>query len=503
MRDTEAVSEPAPDDVEQSGLRLRPGELWWRDRVRQLIEWVAPTRAEYETSRARRAWLLTVFTVRRWIIEDRGAGMAAILTIQTLLSMVPLISVALLVVGLMDPTSGRTLLQTLAAAIVPEGERSLAMAQGALELAENVTVTNLGWWGFAVVMGLAFALFSTLERTLNRVWRATRRRSLLVKFTMFYTLATLGPALILYSLAQPFVAGVTQVLSLPVLTTTIGLVLLNRFMPFTEVRWRPALVGGLVSAVLIELGKIGFGFYATRFALRTYEGVYGSLAMLPILVIWSYLSWMVVLLGAELTVVVQRRQVIALQHHLNRYVLDRTQMQSDSGRTAARLLLAICDRYARHGRATAPEALGLRFRLPVDRVVQILDELERQGWLLEAEGEVQAVIPARPLDQLRIVDVLLAFDRETTRLTRDDELGALFGRLDAERDATLTSTTFADLVTVQRGPQRDQAARPAPVSGLVLDGDDDDDDASAATDSDASVDVAASGGAIVTRLKDH
>lgn len=450
------------DDGSASHTQLGPVDAWWGDRVQQARDWLAPQRPEPNATRMRRAWLLTMFTLRRWVIEDRAAGMAAVLTIQTLLSTVPLIAVALLIVGLMDPDSGSALLETLASAVVPDTERSKAMAQSALLMAENVTVTNLGWWGFAVVMSLAFALFSTLERTLNRIWRVSRRRSLLVKFTMFYTLATLGPALLLYSLAQPFIAGVTRAVSLPVLTTTLGLVLLNRFIPYTQVRWRPALIGGLVSAVLLELGKLGFGFYATRFALQTYEGVYGPLAILPILVIWSYLSWMVVLLGAELTVTMQRHDVIALQGYLNRYVIDRTQMQSDSGRTAARLLLAICDRYARHGAATHPERLGARFRLPVDRVVEILDELERQGWLLEAEGERQSVVPARPLDQLRLADVMTAFDRETTTHTRTDELGVLFGQLDAARSSVLGQISFADLVSVPRGGLDAQAARPVP-----------------------------------------
>ena len=443
------VAEPN-DDVALSGAHLSPIDTWWRSKARRAREWVAPQLPEANPTRIRRAWLLTLFTLRRWVIEDSATGMAAVLTIQTLLSTVPLIAVGLLIVGLMDPTSGARLLEELAASVVPDNERSVAMAAEALKLAENVTVTNLGWWGFAVVMSLAFALFSTLERTINRIWRVTRTRSLLIKFTMFYTLATLGPALMLYSLAQPFVAGVTRVISLPVLSTTLGLVLLNRYMPNTKVRWRAALVGGVVSAVLIELGKLGFGYYATRMALQTYEGVYGSLAMLPILVVWSYLSWSVILLGAELTVVVQRRRVIALQNYLNRYVLDRTQMQSDSGRTAARLLLSICDRYARHGAATHPEHLGVRFRLPVDRVGEILDELERQGWLMEAEGDGQTVIPARPLDQLPIADVLRAFDRETTQLRRDDELSTLFGDIDASQEALIGATTFSDLVQVAR-----------------------------------------------------
>lgn len=480
-----AKPEHEPVDPDASHTHLGPVGAWWDQHWHALVERIAPTRAEDHPSRWRRAWLLTVFTLRRFLVEDRGAGMAATLTIQTLLSTVPIIAVALLVVGLMDERSGATLMLRMAEAVFPDGERAHAMAEEALRLAANVTVGNLGWWGFGAVLLIAFALFSTLERTVNRIWRVTRRRNIIVKFTMFYTLATLGPVLILFSVAQPFVAGVTRTVSVPVLTTGLGLILVNRYMPNTRVRWRPALIGGLVAAVAIEVSKLGFGYYATRFALRTYEGVYGSLAMLPILVVWSYLSWTVILLGAEIAVVVQRREVIALQHYLNRYVLDRTQMQSDSGRTAARLLLAIADRWARKSKSTSHEQLGLRFRLPLDRVGEILDELVRQGMLLEAEGEGQGYVPARPLDQLRVEDVLVAFDRERTRLPRADRLGGLFGELDVAQRRIVGHETYADLLARPRvgrgraGPPPHAAAHAEPASAedsmtrapVVTDGD--------------------------------
>lgn len=423
-----------------------------RRRIEDARRRLVPQLPEVEPSRTRRVWLLSFFTFRRWLIEDRSGGMAALLTMHTLLSTVPLIGVALLVVGLMDPESGHQLFEQLFRSLVPENERAEQMARDATALAAHVTVGNLGAWGFLVTLSIAFVLFSTLEQTFNKIWRVTRRRSVLVKFTMFYTLATLGPALMLYSLAQPLVAGVTRHLALPVLTTGAGLVFLNRYMPYTAVRWGPAIVGGLISAVLIEVSKVGFGYYATRFALRTYEGLYGSLAVFPILIVWSYLSWMVILLGAEIAFVVQRRRYIALQGYLNRYVRERIEVPNDSGRTAARLLLAICDRYSRHGEGLAPEALGERFRLPLDRVGELLAQLVKHGYIVDVDtdDEGQSFVPARPLDQIKLLDVLVLFDHEQSQRPRADRLGRVFEQLDEARLRLVAETSYAELVRRSR-----------------------------------------------------
>jgi YihY family inner membrane protein len=438
-----ALPAPVPDD--------RLAAL--RRRIEGLRHQLVPHLPEVEPSRRRRVWLLTFFTLRRWLIEDRSGGMAALLTMHTLLSTVPTIGVALLIVGLMDPTAGNELFEAMFRSLVPDTERATQMAGNAMALAARVNVGNLGAWGFLVTISIAFVLFSTLEQTFNRVWRVTRRRSILVKFTMFYTLATLGPALMLYSLAQPLVAGVTRHVGLPVLTTSVGLVLLNRYMPHTAVRWGAALAGGLVSAVLIELSKVGFGFYATRFALSTYEGLYGSLAVFPILIVWSYLSWMVVLLGAEIAFVVQRRRYIALQGYLNRYVRERIEVPNDSGRTAARLLLAICDRFARRGLGMGPEGLGERFRLPLDRVGELLGQLVKHGYIVDTDtdAEGQSFVPARPLDQIKLLDVLVLFDHEQSQRARKDRLGRIFEQLDEARLRLVADTSYADLVRRARG----------------------------------------------------
>jgi hypothetical protein len=157
---------------------------------------------------------------------------------------------------------------------------------------------------------------------------------------------------------------------------------------------------------------------------------------------------MVILLGAEITFVVQRRRYIALQGYLNRYVRERIEVPNDSGRTAARLLLAICDRYARHGQGLGPEALGERFRLPLDRVGELLVQLVKHGYIVDTDtdAEGQSFVPARPLDQIKLLDVLVLFDHEHSQRPRVDRLGRVFEQLDESRLRVVAETSYADLV---------------------------------------------------------
>lgn len=443
------ASSPPPDPTEH-GPRWLQLALGAFDRIRGQI---VPRAPEFDVRRGRRLYLLGAYVSRRFFVEDRCAGMAAALTLHTLLSAVPTIGTALLVVGLMDESSGRRLLSDLFRSLVPEGARANEMAEGVLALAENVTIGNLGAWGFLVTLFVAFVLFQTLERTFNRIWRVTRRRSLLVKFTMFYTLATLGPLLILYSIAQQLIPGISFALGLPWLTSAVGLVALNRFLPNTTVSWRGAAMGGLLSAAAIEIAKLGFGFYATRFALATYEGLYGSLAILPILLVWSYLSWMVVLAGAEIAYVVQHRRSIALMGYLNRYLLDRLAIQQPSGRTAARLMLAIADQYARRDAGMREDVLAERFGLGLDVVQESLTRLERAGIVLETDGVGRMWVPGRPLDQIHVVEVIALFDRDHARNPRNDRLGEVWAQLDAAREGVIGSLTYAQLTASSRPPE--------------------------------------------------
>lgn len=444
-----------------------------RSRLARAKTWLTPTEPEPQPSPGRRVWLLTVYTLRRWLFTDRCSMLAASLTLQTMLSVVPMIGTILFFLSKLDPSFGTHFVEQIAYAVGPDPERSQALAEALVSLALGVNLEALGRWGLLTVVVLAFLLFSTLEKTVNQLWRVSRSRTLIAKFTMFYTLASLGPIVVFYSLAQPILSRIGSLAITPFLTTGLGLILLNRFLPNQTVRWRAAIVGGLLSAVLFEVGKLAFGRYLSLIAITTYEGIYGSLAILPVFLVWAYLSWMIVLLGTETAFVVHHRSVVAREGYVQPNYRVQRKLLPSPGRIAARLLLAIADNYDRRADPANPdgqrdengvlhqpigmtiEALNERFDVGLAPIVAVTDELERSG-LIVALGNDQGYIPARPLQKIDLAATLHMFDGGDMPAARTDVLAALFVELDGAIERKVDGLNFRDLVDMERAKRDGQ-----------------------------------------------
>lgn len=427
--------------------------------VDRLREWLFPTQPEYSPSVGRRLWLTIVYILRRWLVVDRCTGLAASLTVETLLSMVPITSVVLFFVRVIDPGFGRKFLEKLFSTLVPEGANADRVTEQVIEIGSRANVDQLGVWGLLVVIVLAYWLFSTLESTANQIWRIKRTRHLVVKFPMFYTIASLAPIVVLYSLAQPVMERLSEtVLVNPYVPTTLGLIVLNRFMPNTRVSWRAAVIGGVVSATLFELGKFGFGAYVSRISMDTYESVYGTLAVWPVFLVWVYLSWMIVLLGLEVSFVVHHDTSVRKEGYVPALLREEQLPSATPGRTAARLMLAIADQWARRRESSTVDQLNDRFGIGVARTSLTLDLLEQRRMIVTVEGE-QGYIPGMPLDQITVSSILGLF-AEDLPTRRDDELGRLFSDLDAEAAGRLGDLTLHDLVMRERESEATSVTQP-------------------------------------------
>lgn len=450
-----------------------------RAQFHRLAHSLIPTEPEHEPSAGRRLWLLGVYTIRRWMFTDRCSALASGLALQTLLSVVPTVGVFLFFIGKLDPSFGTEFISQIAYALGPETGRAGELADALIELAGRVNIQELGRWGLLVVVVLAFLLFSTLEKTINEIWRVSRRRTVIAKFTMFYTLASLGPIVVFYSLAQPILARVGSLAVTPIVTSGIGLILLNRFLPNQAVRWRAAAIGGLTSAALFEFGKAAFGKYLSLVAIHTYEGIYGSLAILPVFVVWAYLSWMIVLLGTEITFVVHHLSSVAREGYVQPSHRVQRRLLPSPGRTAARIMLAIADNFDRRaelepepepadrdpntlagfGFGMTVDALNERFDIGLAPIVAIADQLESAG-LVVAIGDDQGYVPGRPLEQIELVKVINMFDGGDVKAARADALAELFEQLDELQQHEIGDINFRDLVDMERARREGRPSEP-------------------------------------------
>jgi membrane protein len=242
--------------------------------------------------------------------EDRGFETAGALTFTTLLALVPLVAVVLAVAThlpvferAMDALGRFAAAQLLPAGSAMVTRQIAAFAEKAGEL------TSLGI-AFLVVTSLL--LMSTVDGALNRIFRVQRQRHLARRLFVYVAVLAIGPALVGASLyltsylvvnslgyfdLDEYRRAVVSLLAFAF--TCVALTLVYLVVPYRDVALRHAAVGGIVAGVAFELAKRGFGLYVAKFP--TYALIYGAFAIIPLFLLWLYLSWVVVLFGATLT----------------------------------------------------------------------------------------------------------------------------------------------------------------------------------------------------------
>jgi membrane protein len=359
----------------------------------------------------RRGWAAARHLIRLVVArfeEDRCVQVAGNLTFTTLLALVPTFTVAFTLFAAFPVFEDWAnafkifLLKTL----VPEvgGKIITVYMQQFSDNAARLTAVGLS---FLVVT--AVLLLVSIEKVFNGIWRARRPRSLVQRMLIYWTAITVGPLLIGASLSMTSwilaqsmqsvggAKGMEEILlrTVPVLLNGAAFGLLYLTVPNRRVRIRDAFVGGIVAAAMFELMKRGFALYIELFP--TYDLIYGTFATVPIFLLWLYLSWCVVLLGAV---------VVAI---LPQWRLGQEVASAQGEATFFRVLRLIEALFAARQRAAAPGTRELAATLGMldDRVDALLEAVERYGWArrLEVGGWILAV----DLQTLTLADVYRAF----------------------------------------------------------------------------------------------
>jgi len=243
---------------------------------------------------------------------DHCTQIAAALTYTSLLSLVPLLAVgfSLLSAFPVFESLSNDVRKFIFTNFVPA---SRDMIQNYLidftDKASHLTLV-----GIIFLIITALLLVETIDRAVNDIWKVRQRRSGLSKFMAYWAILSLSPMLIGISLAVtsylvslPFISNVAETLVskkqflsfTPFGLTTLAFTLIYVIVPNRYVPLWHGITGGILAALLFEAAKKGFAYYVTEVA--TYELIYGTLSSIPIFLLWVYLSWVIILLGVEIT----------------------------------------------------------------------------------------------------------------------------------------------------------------------------------------------------------
>ncbi len=284
--------------------------------------------------------------------EDRATQMAAALTYRTIFSLVPILVLSLVVfnafggfetvggdlkqrayayLGLNLVTSAPTpaltddqpvhtvqsfedFQQTQTSTQVKKQVDTVLVALA--DRVQNVSFTSIGVVGLALLIWAALRLVVSAEDCFNHVYHAPTGRRWHLRITIYWAVLTLGPVLLavsvyittslLNAVTSVAVVGLMAKLLAPLASlavTWLLLILLYLLLPNARVKVRPAIAGALVGALLWELSKLGFGYYVTKAV--GYSALYGSLGLVPLFLMWLYLTWLAILFGLEISYVLQ------------------------------------------------------------------------------------------------------------------------------------------------------------------------------------------------------
>lgn len=336
-------------------------------------------------------WKSTARTLRERFSEDRLGLTASSLTFTTIMALVPLVTVALAVFTAfpMFAKLQGGLQQWLVTSLIPDNISRQVLGY-LTQFAGKAS--RLGVVGLALLLATALALILTIDHTLNSIWRVRKRRHFGQRVLVYWSALTLGPVVLGVSLSVTSYAisasqGIVGVMpdSVGVLLEALqfgllagGLAAMYHYVPNAHVKWRHAWAGGLFVAAGIELAKKLLAAYLGM--VPTYSVMYGAFATVPILLIWIYVAWVIVLLGAV---------IAAYLPSLLSGVRVRAKSQGLPFQLALETLQQL--QAVRHAvdKGLTVEALALRLRVDALQLEPVLEVLCELDWVGRLDEEVK------------------------------------------------------------------------------------------------------------------
>jgi len=408
------------------------------------------------------ARILRVLRYPYAVIRDLGRGAINLramgLVYTTLLSLIPLLAFSFAILKIFG---ARHDLQPIVFEFFRPvgGQAAQELTDKVMQFADRVSSGVAGSVGFALLAWTLLGTIKKVEDSFNFLWRVDQPRSFARRVAEYLTLLVIGPLLLVGFVGLSHIALASAPLRLaeslpplqklkgtaidlsPYLMVSAIFTVLYMFIPNTRVRWRPAVTGALAAGVLwAAIGKIfaSFVVYSTRLTI-----VYAGFAFIVAGLLWTYLGWLILLAGAQLSFYVQNPTYLRLG--LQELRLSCVELEQ----LALRLMYFVGRTHLTGGKRWTVNALSNELGLPGIAVAQMASTLEKAGLLIVTEGDELA--PARDIGRIGVYEIL-----EIARNQRSGHFAArnlsvppvdrLIGTLDEARRNRCSDLTLRSLV---------------------------------------------------------
>lgn len=392
----------AETEPQQSGLKKQLERLIWEQNLQEM-SWVKRTLLRQ---------LQMVVLVIRDFYNNRSLLRASALTYYTILSLVPLLA---LTFALLKAFGVQNQLQPLVLDKLNVGDGQIAAA--IVGYINNTQVAQMGAVGLIFLLIAVISLLTNIEAAFNDVWGVNSLRPLLRRFSDYLSVILVGPVLLISAISmtsslishsftqrllemQMIGSLIVFVLKItPFIFMWLAFTLLYVFMSNIKVQWRAALIGGVVGGTLWQIAQLGYVHF--QVGVARYNAIYGTMAALPIFMVWVYLSWVIVLFGLGVCYAKQNLRTGA--RDLRREEVNRRSFEQ----VALALLVTLADRFHRGDHAINLDQLARLLYVPPRLCRTILNQLQQLGLVTEISGH--AGLPSyqlgRDADNLSVSEI--------------------------------------------------------------------------------------------------
>jgi membrane protein len=387
------------------------------------------------TAQLSRASRLVVFQIKLWshcarlLKKNRSGQQAAALSYHTIFGIVPLGIVMLLIFQSFPAYSdiGEKVKNFIydqanfsafksATPGEEDSQKDITLTEHLDEIvARFFAETNkgqIGLFSVLIVIWAALALLSTIEKAFNNIWHVTRGRNFMHRIISYWALLTLGPLLLgvgIYIITQHSTIGKVQetILSnmapavLSYIIAAVAFFLLYFVLPNTKVKAKSAIWGAAVAALVWIVAKSIFGYCITE--LKLYSTVYGVMALVPMTVVWIYITWLTVLFGLQLTFTTQHLKSLDAAEIAAAKKTEEYFIANDL--TIINIVREIAVAFQENQAPVSPEVICSKLDIPADFGQKILDHLVNSKLIVRTSEPEVGLLPAKDLAQIKLSDI--------------------------------------------------------------------------------------------------